>query len=157
MLNRFIKALLIAFGLAGISILLLSLFGFGYLHTFECNRFEPPTYKGKCELTSQGIFGTKKVSFPIVSLQDAVIKEFIHITEGSTSTYRVEIVTNKEVFPLSKTYTAVRYGKANKVKKIRNFINNRTQKFLSVKHDERWIFIIIVLFVVCGAWVLSGV
>lgn len=115
------------------------------LHTFKCRRLNLPGDRGICKLCSQGILGSKCLSIPIESLQNAAIEE-------SDCSVRVVILTKEGGFPLGQFYDGELGKKQNTVRKIRTFIGNANQESLSVEQDERGIG-----YFLGGFWGVPGV
>lgn len=140
---------------------------FGKVARLQCHRLEP--IRVDCQLTSSGLLG--KNTTAIAQLQGAEIEmnrnnNRRRTNRGNTRdrsnnrdnlTYRVMLIAANDRTPLTEYYSSGRSGHEKKVKTIRNFLNNSTEKNLVIKEDSRWlIYPIGGLFVLLGLAILFG-
>ncbi len=121
------------------------------LYTLDCERLDPPTNVGECELSSEGIFGKESLSLPIASLENAEVDE--KRSSDGDRTYRVVLITSEGTFPLSPSFSSGRTDKERTAREIRSFINTNTEISLYIEQDDR-LFIYLIGGVFAGFGVL---
>ncbi len=115
----------IPFVLGGLLIMFL---GFE-LSTLECNRLRSTEID--CKLTSTNLLSTNTTLIAPGKLQGAEVKK-------RKNAYRVMLLTESEIIPLTQSYTIGKQGKVNQANQINLFVSDIEQKSLTIRQDNRW-------------------
>jgi hypothetical protein len=111
---------------------------FGKEHTFECVRLTPQTDEGTCELVSAGVRGDVEVqTLPISELQGARVASHYDSDDGTT-TYRVELLTERGDIPLTEVWSSGQSGKQQNAQDIEQFVQDQSITTLTIAQDDRW-------------------
>ncbi|BAQ61117.1 cysteine sulfinate desulfinase/cysteine desulfurase and related enzymes [Geminocystis sp. NIES-3708] len=111
---------------AGIAVI----FFMGTLNTLQCNRVE--FQQISCQLIREGLRGKKNIDI------GQVYSTELGISGGDEGdTYRIELNTSEGIIPLTEVYSSGSTNKRKQVKKINNFITDKTQNSLKIKQDDR--------------------
>lgn len=121
--------------LAGIGIPLVA----ARLTTLECERLQPLTDQGTCELTSAGLLGSNTQEIPLQTIERAEVAQS-EDDEGNV-TYRVELVLADKSVPFVQVWSSGHSGKQEKVARINAFVQNSNQTALAIEQDDRLLFV----------------
>lgn len=132
-------------GTYGIIVLLAHLIGSllaPNLSTLSCIRVESSQFS--CELTSSGILGIYKIQIPSEQLKSAEIDETGCDPDCS---YQIILKTTKGQIPriaIAGHYSD-RFDTQKNIDRINLFIENKNQKTLMIRKDDRWVIIYTVI------------
>lgn len=132
--NSFLKRLLIFlfatpfFG-AGIFVM----FEVGKINILKCSK--PLPEQISCVLTRQNLLRKNTIDLPAGQLKQA---ELGVSSDDDGISYRVNLITDQGIIPLSDIYSSGSGGKRNNVNKINRFIQDSSLNNLTVMHDDRW-------------------
>lgn len=100
--------------------------------TLNCQKID--NNQNICQLTKASLYQTK-----VETLPGSIIRARVDVNEDSDGdTYRVILITSNQEIPLTNMYSSGSKNKRVNKNKINNFLQNSSQKSLTVTQDDRF-------------------